>query len=187
MKKSLPISVITLALLTSLALGGAQKTSDSRVADLVRAGRARVALFPPAYTKNPVTGEIGGMQMELARALATRLGVHVVPVLYATPANVLDGLKTDAWDIAFFAIDPERAALVDFSPPYVERDFTFLVPPGSPIRHVADADRPGVRIAVVRGHASTLALSRIVQHAELVYADDLDKAFELLRRQKTNL
>src|SRR5260370_35423517 len=52
---------------------------------------------------------------------------------------------------------------------------------------VADADRPGVRIAVVLSHSSTLALSRIVQHAELVYADDLDKAFELLRRQKTNL
>jgi hypothetical protein len=32
-------------------------------------------------------------------------------------------------------------------------DYTFLVPAGSSIQHVADADRLGIRIAVVRDHA----------------------------------
>jgi polar amino acid transport system substrate-binding protein len=59
--------------------------------------------------------------------------------------------------------------------------FTYLVPAGSSIRSVADADRPGARIAVVRNHESTMALSRIVRHAELVGAEMPDAAFELLR------
>jgi polar amino acid transport system substrate-binding protein len=63
----------------------------------------------------------------------------------------------------------------------MELDFTYLVPSGSSIRSVADADRPGVRIAAVSNHASTLALSRILKHAELVYAETPDTTFELLR------
>jgi polar amino acid transport system substrate-binding protein len=63
----------------------------------------------------------------------------------------------------------------------MELDFSYLVPPGSSIGSVADADRPGVRIAAVRNHASTLALARILKHAELVYADTPDATFELMR------
>jgi hypothetical protein len=48
----------------------------SRIADLVRAGKVRVALFLPQYAKNPVTGErrVAVHLMETARALARRLG-----------------------------------------------------------------------------------------------------------------
>jgi polar amino acid transport system substrate-binding protein len=161
-----------------------QQSSDPRVADLVRTGRVRVALFPPMYTKDPATGEVGGMAMDLARALAAYLGIAAVPVEYPTPGEVVEGLTAGACDIAFLVVDPSRAAVVDFSPPYVERDFTYLVPAASAIRGVADADQPGVRIAVVRTHASEFALSRIVQHAELVRVDVLDAAFDLLRSGK---
>jgi polar amino acid transport system substrate-binding protein len=59
--------------------------------------------------------------------------------------------------------------------------FTYLVPAGSSIRSVAESDKPGVRIAVVRNHESTMALSRIIKHAELVYAETPDLTFDLLR------
>ena len=61
------------------------------------------------------------------RALAKRLGVKLVMVEYSSPPAVLEGLKTDAWDAGFLAIDPSRAALVDFSPPYLETDAAYLV------------------------------------------------------------
>jgi polar amino acid transport system substrate-binding protein len=48
-------------------------------------------------------------------------------VEYSSPPAVLEGLKTDAWDVGFLAIDPSRAALVDFSPPYLETDAAYLV------------------------------------------------------------
>jgi polar amino acid transport system substrate-binding protein len=63
----------------------------------------------------------------------------------------------------------------------MELDFSYLVPPGSPIRSVADADRPGVRIAAVRNHASTLALSRTLKYAQLVYAETPDATFQQMR------
>ena len=55
------------------------------------------------------------------------------------------------------------------------------MPAGSSIRRMADVDRPGVRIAAVRNHLSTLALSRILKHAELVTAETPDATFALLR------
>ena len=76
--------------------------------------------------------------------------------------------------------DPTRAG-VDFSPPLLQLDYTILVPAGSPIQRIADADRPGVRIAVVRNHASTLTLSRIFKHAQLVYEATPNPTFDLLR------
>jgi polar amino acid transport system substrate-binding protein len=187
MKKGLQVPVVMVTLMARAAAAGAQPSSDPRVADLVQTGSIRVAVFPPQYTKNPATGEIGGMQIDLARALAARLGIAVLPVEYATPAEVVESLKAGACDMAFLVVDPVRAAAVDFSPPYVERDFTYLVPADSTIRGAADADQSGIRIAVVRAHASTLALSRIVQHAELVQAESLDAALDLLRSGKVHL
>ena len=55
------------------------------------------------------------------------------------------------------------------------------MPAGSSIQRISDADRPNVRIAVVRDHASTLTLSRIFKHAQLIYAATPDPTFELLR------
>src|SRR5262249_20282224 len=50
----------------------------------------------------------------------------------------------------------------------------------------ADGDRPGIRVAVVNKHASTLTLSRVIKHAELTGADVPDAAFELLRTGKAD-
>jgi polar amino acid transport system substrate-binding protein len=49
----------------------------------------------------------------------------------------------------------------------------------SPLRTASDVDRPGIRIAAVRGHASTIALMRLVKQASLVYA--YDPTIEMLR------
>ncbi len=136
----------------------AQQSRDPRVKDLMQAGRVRVALFLPQFTKNPVTGEIRGdvHLVETARALAARLGVELVLIDYPTPTKAVEGLKAGSCDVAFLGNDRSRAAEVSLSPPFVELDYTYLVPAGSSIRSVADVDRPEVRIAVIRNHASTL-------------------------------
>lgn len=148
----------------------------------MRAGRVRVALFPSfLYTKDPVTGDLRGVGIEIARALAARLGVEALPVEYSSPPKVMECLNAGACDVAFLGIEPSRIAEVDFSPPFMQVDWTYLVPAGSSIRSVADADRPGVRIAVVRNHAMDFALSRILKQAEPVWAETPDGTFELLR------
>ncbi|MBI3069117.1 MAG: transporter substrate-binding domain-containing protein [Betaproteobacteria bacterium] len=165
-----------------------QRASDARVVDLVRAGRVRVALFPSfLYGKDPVTGELRGVGIEIARALGARLGVEVLLVEYPTPPKVLEGLKARASDLAFLGIDPTRSADADFTPPYLQADFTYLVPAGSSIRRVLDADQRGVRIAVVRNHAMDFALRGILKQAEPVYAENPDASFDLLRTRCANV
>jgi polar amino acid transport system substrate-binding protein len=160
--------------------------TDPRVADLARSGAIRLALFLPQYDKNPVTGELRGLgvgyvAIEIARALAERLGIAMHVVQLPTPPTAIECIKTGSCDMAFLGIEPSRTALMDFSPAVVQFDYTYLVPAGSALRSAADADRPGTRVAVVRGHASTMALTRMVKHAELVGSDLPDTAFELLR------
>jgi polar amino acid transport system substrate-binding protein len=159
-----------------------QQVSDPRVTDLVQAGKMRVGLglVPTFATKDPTTGELRGVAMELARALAVRIGVDLLPVTYPSPPSVLEGLKTGAWDLAFLGIDPARAALVDFSPPYLQVDSTYVVPAGSSIGTVADADHPGVRIAVTRHSVEDFALTRKLTHAEVVRVDTIGAGFDVL-------
>jgi polar amino acid transport system substrate-binding protein len=163
------------------------KANDSRVTDLVQAGKFRVALFLPQYTKDPVTGEVrargtvGTVMVQLAYALAARLGLEVIVLGYPTPPEVVECLKARACDVALMRPDPSRDADVDLSHPILQIDYTYLVPAGSSIRRGTDADRPEVRIAGVRNHASTLALSRLLKQAELVTAETPDATFALLR------
>jgi polar amino acid transport system substrate-binding protein len=182
--RKLLLAVAFTATLASFA--EAQQVPDPRVADLVHAGKIRFALFLPGYNKDAATGELrgvgtGAVTVQLAQALAERLGIKVELVGFSTPALVVECLKAGACDVAYMGIDPSRVGEVGFSLPFMQQDFTYLVPAGSSIRSVADADRTGVRIAVVRDHASTLALKRVLKNAETVSAETPDAAFDLLR------
>jgi polar amino acid transport system substrate-binding protein len=167
-----------------IALVHAQAVPDPRVADLVRAGKLRVGLGLSLVvaTKDLGTGELRGVAVDLARALATRLGIELVPVIYPSPPAIIEGLKDNAWDVGFLAIDPVRLTQVDLSPPYLQIDATFLVPAGSSIRSTVEADKPGVRIAVTRNSVEEIALRRTLTRAD-IHPVELSSAagFDLLR------
>ena len=154
--------------------------------DIVRAGKIRVALYPPTYAKDPQTGQLSGWTIDVIRALGERLGVEGQPVERRTPPEAVACLVAGDCDVAILGIDPVRAAQVDFAPPLVELDYTVLVLAGVSARSLADLDRVGVRIAVVGGHASTLELKRQIVKAELVDADMLEPAFEILRQGRAD-
>ena len=191
----MPMRRITLMLALTWSLGiaaavigaqilSAQQAPDPRVADLIQAGKVRVGLglgSPPIAIKDPVTGELRGPAWDVARALAARIGIGLLPVEYPRPGAVMEGVRANAWDVALLGIDPSRAAEVDFSPPYLQYDLTYAVPVGSAIRYVADVDLPGVRVAVPRGDISDLRLSRMLKRAELVRVNTIAAVFDLLR------
>ncbi len=189
MRRTAFMSAVTLVFGIAVGVVGpqnlyAQQAPDPRVADLVQAGRIRVGLgvvAPHWAIKDPVTGELRGVAVDLARALAARLGIEFVPVEYPSPSRVPDGLKVGAWDVGFLGIDPSRAAVVDFAPPHMQVDATYLVPADSSIRNIADADQPGVRIAVAREGVEEIVLSRMIKRAELRGVETISAGFELLR------
>jgi polar amino acid transport system substrate-binding protein len=100
---------------------------------------------------------------------------------HPTPPKAIECLKAGACDAIFLPRDDRAAGVADFSAPYMQFEYTLLVPSASSVRRVADADRAGVRIAAVRNHASTNALIPLLKQAQLVYADTPDPTFSLLR------
>jgi polar amino acid transport system substrate-binding protein len=171
------------------AIAEAQRGSDPRVADIVLTGKLRVGIGLAnlvSGVKDPATGELKGLAVDLGRALAARIKVEFQPIEYPRPGVVLDGTRNNAWDVTFLVIDPARAAEADFSAPYMASDFTLLVPAGSAIRNFADADQPGIRIGVPRGDAVDLRLTRIVKKAELVRVDNQAAGADLLRTRQTH-
>ena len=194
MRRTAFVSALTLALGITIGILERQnlnaQTTDPRIADLVRAGklRAGVGVVAPHWAvKNPQTSELQGVAVDVARALARRIGIELVVVEYPSPPAVLNGLKDNAWDVGFLAIDPSRAAVVDFSPPYLQIDATYLVPDGSSIASVTDADRSGIRIAVTSKSVEEIVLSRLLKQAELRTVDTIPAGFELLRAKNADV
>lgn len=185
-----PLLILALApLWLAMAVAQTQHSSDPRVADLVEAGKIRVGLGLGNHAsamKDPATGEMHGMAADLAKALASRIGVRLEPVEYPRPGAVFDGAETGAWDVTFLVVDPQRTAVADASPTYMQSGFTYLVPADSAIRDIADADRPDISIAVPLGDAVDLNLSRILKHAKLVRAASQTAGIDMLRAGQVN-
>lgn len=157
--------------------------SPSIRSDLAPTGKMRVGINygnPVLAAKDPSSGELRGVAVDLARELGRRVDLPVELVGYDAAGKMVEGLKTGAWDIAFLAVDPGRETEISFTSPYIEIEGTYLVPGSSPLRAIADVDRKGVRIALAAGAAYDLFLSRNLQHAQPVRAPDPKAAFELL-------
>lgn len=159
----------------------APPTADPRIADIARSGALRLALFPSFFYRRDAGGEPRGVGIEIAQALAERIGVVLRPTEYPSPPKVVEGLAAGLADVALLGIDPVRGKEVDFSPPLLAADFTYLVPENSAARAIADADRPGVRVALVRHHAMDTALRGKLTAAVPVYVDTPDAAYDLFR------
>ena len=166
----LAIALPALMLLASCAT----TPSPAVLADLAPTGKVRVGInFQNAVLtrKDPVSGEPGGVAVDLARELSRRLGVPLEIVPYTTAGNLAAAAKSGAWDVAFLAIEPQRANEINFAPGgYLEVETTYLVPAGSRLRTVEEVDREGVRIAVGAKGGPDLALTRTLKHAQLVRA-----------------
>jgi polar amino acid transport system substrate-binding protein len=141
------------------------------VKDLAPTGKLRAAInLGNSVLAQGTPQEPRGITVDLARELARRAGLALDLVPFEAAGKVFEALKTGVWDVAFMAIEPVRAAEVDFSAPYVFIEGTYMVPKDSPLKQIADVDRPGVRIAVGRGSAYELYLTRTLERATIVRA-----------------
>jgi polar amino acid transport system substrate-binding protein len=134
--------------------------------------------------KDPKTGAPRGVAVDLAHELARRLGVPIEIVPFDSAGAMADAVKTGKWDVAFLGAEPQRANEIAFTAAYAEIESTYLVPAGSPLRTIADVDRPGVRIAVASKSAYELYLSRTLKNAQLVRVPGVDAAYDVFLSQK---
>jgi polar amino acid transport system substrate-binding protein len=157
------------------------------ITDLAPSGRLRAAINfgnPVLAQRDPATGAPRGVSVELAQELGRRLGIPVDFVPFDAAGKVFDALKTGAWDVAFLAIDPVRAAEIEFTTPYVVIEGTYLVPTDSPLHTVDEVDREGMRIAAARASAYELYLTRALKHAQLIRAPSAAAAIETFLKDR---
>jgi polar amino acid transport system substrate-binding protein len=144
----------------------------------LRLGFALVGLWA---SREPGSGQLQGLAIELGTALAAQLGVPLAPLPHANLSSLIEKGRAGEWDVAISVVTPERRALFDYSPTVMLDEATYLVPIGSDIRVAADADRPGTRIAVVKNNPTDLYLTNTVRHAELIRADNEQASVDLVR------
>jgi polar amino acid transport system substrate-binding protein len=130
--------------------------------------RAGINLGNPVIAQADPAGGPRGVGPALARGLAARLGLDVAFTTYDTAGKLADAVTQGAWDVAFLAIDPERARQIAFTDAYVNIEGTYMVRADSPLRRVEDVDREGVRVAVGLKTAYDLFLTRTLEHAQPV-------------------
>ena len=167
-----------------------ERIFPSVLSDLAPTGQLRVGINygnPVLATRDPSSGDLRGVAVDLARELGKRVDVPVELVAFESAGRMFDAVKAGAWDVAFLAVDPGRADQIDFTAPYIEIEGTYLVPAGSPLHAIGDVDREGVRIGISSKSAYDLFLSRSLQRAQLVQAPDPNAAFELILKSKVDV
>ena len=168
--------------------GSPRAAADSTLvapADIAASGRLRVAMISTELgliAKNATTGELTGVNVDVARELARRLGVSFSAIDVTTYPAMVAAVKAGTVDLVIVSPLPEREVDFDFTASVVELDLTYLVPSGATVKSAADADRTGVRIVVRKGTSVDAALSQSVKLAEIVRVEgSLDNAVAALR------
>ena len=160
-----PVTAVTAVTIAATALAGA---GPARGADGKALRATYIATNPVQAAVDPASGEVRGPGAALAREIARRLDATAQIKGLASPAAVIDSVRSGEADIGLVAFDPARAAEVAFCDVYVLGQNTYLVNERAGFRAVADVDRAGVKVGVTARDTADLVLTRQLQAAEIV-------------------
>lgn len=156
-------------LLTGCATTFRQPSADA-IAQLGSTGKLRAAINfgNPILATPGAAGEPTGVSVDLAREAARRLNLPLELVPFRSAGMVVEAVKARQVDLAFVAIDPVRAADMEYTAPYVIIEGSYLVRNDSTLQRNEEVDRAGTRVVVGRGSAYDLFLTREIKSAQLV-------------------
>lgn len=161
--------------------------APSVVSAFTPSGRLRASINlgnPILANKHPETGEPFGVSIDLARAFAQRLGAELELVVFDAAGKSVQAVGEDRADFGFFAVDPLRAQMIAFTAPYVLIEGFYLVRQDSPIRTNRDVDQAHNRVAVGKGSAYDLFLTRELKAAQIVRAPTSPEVVQTFLEQK---
>lgn len=154
---------------------------------LVPTGTLRIAAYagsPTSLVRRPGSDEARGMSVDIGREMAKRLGTPARIVEFERVEQVIDSLCNGEADMTITNASAARAALVDFTEPLVALELGYLVMAESPLRAIADVDRPGIRVGVSQGSSSQATLGRLYQSARLVPVPSLRAGADMLKEKR---
>lgn len=172
---------------TPVAIPLAQNAGETDRMALAPKGYLRVAIAvgpasSPMWTvRDERTGDARGVTVDLGSALAAWLGVPIRLVEHASSGAIVEAAGSGTWDVGFAPVDDKRRTEVLFGPDYYLGESTLLVPAGSPIHSLADADAPGTTIVGVENTATIRSARRVLSQATVVGVTGLDEALSMLK------
>ena len=187
MRASQFLSAAVVGLLTAGCAGMQSAPSPEVRQALAPTGKLRVGVYPGSpfsLMRDPASGEIKGVAVEVGRELARRLGVPFEMVEHKRIAEVLEAIKAGRVDVTIANASPGRVNDYDWTPPVLLIELGYLVGPGSPVTTITDVDRPGIRIGVTGGGTSNGVLARQFKNAVVVPADTIKMAIDMLSQRK---
>ncbi len=172
-------TVLLMAIATLFAVAAsapaqaAAAAAPDRLQRVLNAGELRVCVWPEYYGityRNPKTGQLSGIDIDIATALGKELGVRV-RFVDSSFGVLVDKLVTDQCDIAMHAvgITPSRSAQLVFTQPYLRSDiYAVTAVNNKAIGSWADLDQPGRVIAVQAGTVMEPIMKRALRQATLL-------------------
>ena len=129
---------------------------ESHLTRVVKSQKLRVCIWPEYYAisyKNPKTGQLEGIDIDIARQFAGELKAQLEFVESSFQAFIAD-LQTDKCDIGMFGIGAtlSRAQAVEFSDPYLVTSIYGVTKKNHPkIKSWNDMDQDGIVVATQLG------------------------------------
>jgi len=179
MRRLLRLLAVCLAIAAAPAATSAAP-ADGPGADRLRSiqerGTLRVCIWPGYFAisyRNPRSGELEGIDIDMARAFAADLGVDVTFV-DSSFADLVRNMTTDACDISMHAVGvrPDRAEHMDFSEPHLVSGIYAVAPRmHRTISSWGDIDRDGHIVVVQKGTYMEPVMRDALRHAGLKVVD----------------
>jgi polar amino acid transport system substrate-binding protein len=191
MRRSLRVWLAAaLALLSVASAGAARAQTDSPVlARIVKAGELRVGMSgdqPPLNFKSK-GGEMMGLEVDLARALAEVMGVKLV-IVQKPFDELLGAVKGGQVDLVMsgMTITPARNMQVPFVGPYYLSGKSILASSATlaKIKSLGDLDKPKMTLVALDGSTSQVFVEKLLPKAKLVTAKTYADAVKLLLANK---
>ncbi len=184
MIRSITVLLAAIGLAASFAAGpaGAESPFLSRV---MASGKLRIGMSgsQPPLNFRSADGELKGLEVDLAGALANLMGLELA-IVERPFAELLGALAAGDVDLVMsgMTITPERNMKTAFVGPYFLSGKSILTRSATLAQadEAGDLDQASLKLAALEGSTSQLFVERMLPKASLVTTKDYDAAIKLL-------
>ena len=146
-----------------------------------------VAPVASAFFAVEQNGGVRGVTVDLLRALAEETGLPCDLRLFPNSGELTEAVGRGDCDVAFMPQDAERAKKVDFGPPYLIIESTFLVPAGSTLRRLSEANFPGARAIAIAGTTTGRSARKFLSNGNVEDVRGVNDMVEMARKGEGDL
>lgn len=145
---------------------------QSRLFEVTKNKKLRVCQFPLYYSisfRNPKSGQIEGIDADLAKELAKELGAEL-EIVESNFASFIADLQANKCEIGMFGVGAtlRRAQAVEFSKPYLITNIYAVTRKDGNIKKWEDVDKKGVKVAVSLGSYIETFMKGYLKNADLI-------------------